>query len=128
MTHVLNGDKVRLDEGKIVILFGAEHADNMGMVNSRDQNAKEVIEQHGLLSKIKGESLETSSVERLNGMANTVVTREVRGQYHDYDCTLQRNTYISMFATLMMTSLNWLCSQASAAHSIIDKQALSYGR
>jgi hypothetical protein len=54
----LNGDKVRLDEGKIVVLLGAKHADNTGMVNSRDKNAEEVIKQYGLLSEIKGESLE----------------------------------------------------------------------
>jgi hypothetical protein len=45
-------------EGKIVVLLGAKHADNTGMVNSRDKNAEEVIKQYGLLSEIKGESLE----------------------------------------------------------------------
>jgi hypothetical protein len=62
-THVLNGDKVWLDEGKVVVLPGAKHADNARIVNSRDKNTKEVIEKPGLLSEIKGKD---PSVKRLN--------------------------------------------------------------
>ena len=54
-TYVLHGDEVRLDQGHVVCRL--EEADNTGMVDTRDQDGEQVVEQCRLLSEIEVEGL-----------------------------------------------------------------------
>ena len=108
-TNMLNGDEVGPNKRNRVELLRAEHAHNTVMVYAGNQNRKKVRNQHGLLLEVERQGL-VVSVDR---------NEYVHGK-------VDNRTYISMFATRTMTSLNWLCSQASAERSIMARAALSY--
>ena len=52
---MLDSDKVRSDERYVVHL--AKHAHNTAVVNARNQNGEEVIEESGVFLKIKSQRL-----------------------------------------------------------------------
>ena len=48
---MLNGDKVRPNKGYVIHF--AKHAHNTAVVNARNQNGKEVIEEGRMFSKVE---------------------------------------------------------------------------
>ena len=85
-----------------------EHPHDTSVVNTRDHDRKQVREQCWLLLEVERKRL----VVAVPGGQQLFPLKESR-------------TYISTFATRTMTSLNWLCSHASADRSIIASAALS---
>jgi hypothetical protein len=104
---VLHRDEVGPDERDVVVL--TECPDDAGVVDARYQNREKVRKQSRLLLEVEGDRLVVAS------------SRFRTGCSHPH----RRKTHISMFATRTTTSLNWLCSHASAERSIIASAALS---
>jgi hypothetical protein len=58
---MLNGDKVRSNEGYVVHL--AEHAHNTAVVNARNQNGEEVIKEGRVFLEVERQSLVVTAGE-----------------------------------------------------------------
>jgi len=54
-THVLNSDKVR--PNKWYVVHFAKHAHNTAVVNTRNQNGEEVIEEGGVFLEVESKGL-----------------------------------------------------------------------
>lgn len=88
----------------------AEHTNYTTVVDARNKCSEQVCQQRWLLLEIERQSL-VVTVEQL-----------VRYETKAVNCS----AHISTLAARTITSLNWLCSQASDERSIIAKAALSY--
>ena len=107
ITYMLDGNQVRPDEWDVIDL--SEHLDHSAVVNTRDEHSEKIREQGGLFFEVERKRLVVAE----QGCVS--ITQDPQ----------QGCTYISMLATRTMTSLNWLCSHASAERSIIARAALS---
>ena len=105
---MLNSNKVRANEGDVVHL--AEHSDHTGMIDAGDQHTQKIGQQRWLFLEVERQSLVVAG----HKIVSCDQVRHHRG-----------SSYISTLATRTITSLNWLCSQASADLSIIARAALS---
>ena len=51
ITYVLDGDEIRLDERDVVAAL--EHAHNTSVIDSRLEDGKQIIQEHGLLLEVE---------------------------------------------------------------------------
>lgn len=107
---MLNSNEIRPDQRYVIYLL--EHSYNTAVFNTRNEDSQEICQQCRMLLKVEGQSLVVTTRENISRHALLPMN--------------QWNAYISTLAARTMTSLNWLCSQASADRSIMAKAALSW--
>ena len=86
-----------------------EHSNDTAVINSGNENSEQICQKCGLFLEVESQ-----------GFVVTVMKKLTKVQF------IEKFTCISTLAARTITSLNWLCSQASAERSIIARAALSW--